>query len=84
MEDFKDITIHKHSEEALQAALRTAEDERLKSKSIIESIGEPLGIIDTDFRFVYQNKVYRDTYERQLGKICYKAIKSRDDICEGC
>ena len=84
VEDFKDITIHRHSEEALQAALRTTEDERLKSKSIIESIGEPLGIIDTDFRFVYQNKVHRDTYGKQLGKVCYKAIRNRDEICEGC
>ncbi len=84
VEDFKDITTHKQAEEALRAALRTAEDERLKSKSIIESIGEPLGIIDTDFRFMYQNKVHRDSYGEHLGKLCYKAIKNRDEICEGC
>jgi len=81
---FNDITERKQSVEALQAALRTAEDERLKTKSIIESIGEPLGIIDTDFRFLYQNKVHRDSYGEHLGKICYKAIKNRDEICEGC
>jgi PAS domain S-box-containing protein len=84
VEDFKDITTHKQAEEALRAALKTAEDERLKSKSIIESIGEPLGIIDTDFRFVYQNKVHRDSFGEHLGKLCYKAIKDRDEICEGC
>src|SRR4030042_4553397 len=84
VEDFKDITTHKQAEEALRAALRTAEDERLKSKSIIESIGEPLGIIDTDFRFVYQNKVHSDSYGEHSGKLCYKAIKNRDEICEGC
>jgi PAS domain S-box-containing protein len=84
VEDFKDITTHKQAREALRAALRTAEDERLKSKSIIESIGEPLGIIDTDFRFVYQNKVHRDSFGEHLGKLCYKAIRDRDEICEGC
>ena len=84
VEDFKDITIHKQAEEALRTALMAAEDERLKSKSIIESIGEPLGIIDTDFRFVYQNKVHRDSYGKHSGELCYKAIKNRDEICEGC
>jgi two-component system NtrC family sensor kinase len=84
VEDFKDITTHKQAEEALRVALRTAEDERLKSKSTIESIGEPLGIIDTDFRFVYQNKVHRDSFGEHLGKLCYKAIRDRDEICEGC
>ncbi|MEW6326809.1 MAG: hypothetical protein AB1487_04355 [Thermodesulfobacteriota bacterium] len=74
----------KQAEEALRAALRAAEDERLKSKSIIESIGEPLSIIDTDFRFVYQNKVHRDSYGELLGQQCYRAIKNRDEICEGC
>src|SRR4030042_5497619 len=84
VEDFKDITTHKQAEEALRAALRTAEDERLKSKSIIESIGEPLGIIDTDFRFVYQNKIHRDSFGEHLGKICYKEFRDRDELCEGC
>ncbi|MCG2723061.1 MAG: PAS domain S-box protein [Thermodesulfovibrionales bacterium] len=78
------ISERKLAEEALRAALRTAEDERLKSKSIIESIGEPLGIIDTDFRFVYQNKLHRDSFGEHLGEICYKAIKNRDEGCEGC
>jgi len=80
----RDITERKEAEEALRTALRAAEDERLKSKSIIESIGEPLSIIDTDFRFVYQNKVHRDSYGELLGQQCYRAIKNRDEICEGC
>ncbi|MDD5452302.1 MAG: PAS domain-containing protein [Desulfovibrionales bacterium] len=80
----RDITECKRQEEALRAAIRTAENERLKAESIIESIGEPLGIIDTDFRFVYQNKVHRDSYGEHAGQICYKAIKNRDEICEGC
>ncbi|MEW5948143.1 MAG: PAS domain-containing protein [Thermodesulfobacteriota bacterium] len=54
----RDITERKRQEEALRTAIRTAENERLKAESIIESIGEPLGIIDTDFRFVYQNKIH--------------------------
>ncbi len=80
----QDITKRKKADEALRAALITAEDERLKSKLIIESIGEPLSIIDTDFRFVYQNKVHRDTYGEHLGQLCYKAIHNIDEICEGC
>jgi PAS domain S-box-containing protein len=81
---FSDVTERKKAEEALQAALRTAEDERLKSKSIIESMGEPLGIIDTNFRFMYQNKIHRDSFGEHIGQICYKAIKDRNEICEGC
>lgn len=80
----QDITERKKADDALQAALRTAEDERLKSKLIIESIGEPLSIIDTDFRFVYQNKVHRDTFGEHIGQLCYKAMNNRDAICEGC
>jgi PAS domain S-box-containing protein len=81
---FSDVTERKKSDEALRAALGKAEDERLKSESIIESIGEPLGIIDTNFRFVYQNKIHRDSYGDHIGQLCYKAIKNRDEICEGC
>ncbi|MFZ5994467.1 MAG: PAS domain-containing hybrid sensor histidine kinase/response regulator [Thermodesulfobacteriota bacterium] len=80
----RDITERKRQEEALRTAIRTAENERLKAESIIESIGEPLGIIDTDFRFVYQNKIHRDSYGELLGQQCYRAIKNRDEICEGC
>ena len=80
----KEADKRKRAEEALRAALMTAENERLRSESIIESIGEPLGIIDTDFRFVYQNKVHRDSFGKHIGQVCYKAIKNRDEICEGC
>ena len=80
----KETDKRKRAEEALRAALMTAENERLRSESIIESIGEPLGIIDTDFRFVYQNKVHRDSFGEHIGQVCYKAIKNRDEICDGC
>ncbi len=80
----KQVTDRKRAEENLRAAVRIAEDERLKSEAIIESIGEPLSIIDTDFRFLFQNKVHRDFYGEHIGEHCYKAIKNRDEVCEGC
>lgn len=84
VEFLKDITDLKQTQETLQIALRKAEDERLKSESIVEGLGEALGIIDTDFRFVYQNKVHRDSYGEHIGELCYKAIKNTNEICEGC
>ncbi|MBW2646790.1 MAG: PAS domain-containing protein [Deltaproteobacteria bacterium] len=81
---FQDITERKQAEKALRAALVRAEDERLKSEAIIESMGDALSILSTDFRFLYQNKVHRDSYGEHIGEHCYMAIKNRDQVCEGC
>lgn len=74
----------RRAEEELRAAVTRAEEDKFKAEAIIDSIGQAMSIIDTDFRFVYQNKVHRDSYGEHVGEHCYKAIKNRDEVCEGC
>lgn len=79
-----DITERKEFEEALQTALQKAEDEKLKSEAVLESMGNAIGIVDTNFRFIYQNRIHREKYGEHIGEFCYKAIFDMEQICEGC
>jgi len=74
----------KGAEEELRAAAARAEEKKLKSEAIIGSIGDAISILSTDFRFLYQNKIHRDSYGEHVGEHCYNAIRNRDQVCEGC
>lgn len=80
----KEVMDRKRAEEAVRAALVRAEDEKLKSEAIVESTGDAMSIISTDFKFLYQNRLHRDSFGEHKGKHCYMAIHNRDRVCEGC
>ena len=68
----------------LEETLETFRHDKRKSEAIIESIGDGISIIDTDFKILYENKVHRDTFGDHNGENCYMAYRKRDQICEGC
>ena len=81
---FRDITERKQAEEALNAAVLKAIEEKSKSEAIISAIGDSLVIIDPDFRIIYQNRVDRELIGDHRGEVCFKAYEGKEAICEGC
>ena len=51
------IARFKNSEDALKVAVIKAEDEKNKTKEIIEAIGDGIILQDTDYKIVYQNQI---------------------------
>lgn len=56
----------------------------LKDTGIIEIIGDPISIQDTNFKVLYQNQSHRAIVGDCVGEYCYKAYQGKDDVCEGC
>ncbi|MBI5633786.1 MAG: PAS domain S-box protein [Nitrospirae bacterium] len=80
----KDITEHKQMEEALKAAVARAEDEKAKTESIIEAIGDGVSIQDRNFRVLYQNLAHRRMVGGHVGAFCYSAYEKHEHRCVGC
>jgi len=74
----------KKAEDALKVAVIKAEDEKNKTKEIIEAIGDGIIIQDTDYKIVYQNKIQNEIYGNRDGDYCYKVYEGKDTICEDC
>ncbi len=74
----------KQAEEALKAAIIKAEDEKNKTKAVIEAIGDGIIIQDNDFKIIYQNQIQNDLHGNHVGEYCYKVYEGRDTICDGC
>ncbi|HDO25078.1 MAG TPA: PAS domain S-box protein [Nitrospirae bacterium] len=79
-----DVTDRKLAEGKLRIAITTAEEEKLKSEAIIASVGDALGIVDTNFKIVYQNLVSKKMFGDFFGQYCYEAYQGKDQVCEGC
>jgi len=80
----KDITKWKEMDVQLRKALKKARDEKAKSESILDSIGDPISIQDSDFKVLYQNKVHKGLVGTCIGEYCYKAYQGKDEVCQGC
>jgi PAS domain S-box-containing protein len=80
----KGALVAKRTEETLREALASAQDEKLKSDTIIESLGDGICIIDPDFRILYENKVHKDAFGDHIGQHCYMTFRNMDRVCEGC
>jgi PAS domain-containing protein len=72
------------TENSLKVAAITAEDEKNKTKEIIEAIGDGIIIQDTDYKIVYQNQIQNEIYGNRAGEYCYKVYEGKDTICEDC
>ena len=72
------------SRDALQEALKRAEEEKNKSDAIIAAIGDGISIQDLDYRVLYQNEIHRQLIGNHVGEHCYRAYERRDTVCEGC
>jgi len=80
----QDITERKQTEEALKAAIVSAEDEKARSESIIAAIGDGISIQGTDYRVLYQNPIHKKMVGDHIGDLCYQAIHKKDQTCSGC
>ena len=78
------ITRFKKAENALKLAVILAEDEKNKTKEIIEAMGDGIIIQDTDYKILYQNQIQNEIYGNRAGEYCYKAYEGKDTICEDC
>lgn len=56
----------------------------LKGTGIIEVIGDSISIQDTDFKILYQNRSHRNIVGDRIGEYCYKVVRGKDHVCEGC
>jgi PAS domain S-box-containing protein len=74
----------KQKVKALEETVVTLRHDKRKSEAIIESIGDGISIIDTDFKILYENKVHRDNFGDHHGENCYIAYRNTDQTCEGC
>ncbi len=84
IEIIRDISARKIAENDLVEAIRKIEDEKAKTESILETIGDHLSIQDTNLKIIYQNKISRDTFGDHAGEFCYKAYHGRDTECVEC
>ncbi|VVB94784.1 Chemotaxis protein CheY [uncultured archaeon] len=74
----------KKADKELKAAIIKAEDEKNKTKAVIEAIGDGIILQDTDFKITYQNQIQNDLYGNHVGEYCYKVYEGRDTICDDC
>ncbi len=56
----------------------------LEEAGIIDAIGDPISIQDTNFVILYQNRVHKNLVGDRRGEYCYKAYQGKNDVCEGC
>jgi len=78
------VTRLKRAEHALKGAVIQAEDEKNKTKEVIEAIGDGIILQDTDYRIIYQNQIQNEIYGNRVGEYCYKAYEGKDTLCEDC
>lgn len=71
--------------EALHVATLKAEEEKVRSETIIAAIGDGLSIQGADFRVLYQNEKHKELVGGDFaGEHCYKAYNSREMVCPEC
>jgi PAS domain S-box-containing protein len=56
----------------------------IRESGIIDAIGDPISIQDTDFKILYQNQIHKKIVGDRKGEYCYKAYQNKDHICDGC
>ncbi len=64
--------------------IESINSEKIKSEAIIAGIGDPLSIVDTDFRVIYQNTIHKEMLGEHVGKYCYQAYEHREQVCDIC
>jgi signal transduction histidine kinase len=71
-------------EEELQAAVKLAETEKVRSEAIVAAIGDAVSIQDTDLRILYQNQAHQEMMGAHVGEFCFAAYQHKERACDGC
>ncbi len=77
------LMIARFGEKQRQAAALIRE-EKLRTESILNAVGDAVSIQDPDYRVVYQNKAHLNLMGNRTGEFCYQAYESNDATCAGC
>ena len=59
-------------------------DDRNKLQTIMDTIQDGLSVQDLDYNILYHNHVATDLFGDCVGKKCYKAYESNENICDDC
>ncbi len=81
---FHDIAERRLAEGKAKTAFLNAEEEKAKTQAILASIGDALGIVDTDYKIIYQNNISKSMFGDHIGELCYIAYQQKKEVCEGC
>ncbi|HBH60826.1 MAG TPA: hypothetical protein DDX85_03610, partial [Nitrospiraceae bacterium] len=58
--------------------------QNLFEQDLLEAIGDPVSIQDTDFRILYQNSKSKEMTGDHTGEYCYALYGNTSGVCEGC
>jgi PAS domain S-box-containing protein len=76
---------NRESEDDREKAEALLVEEKNKLESVLACMSDGIGIVDTDFRILYQNPAHKGiTGGAYAGAYCYEAYHGRDAICENC
>jgi diguanylate cyclase (GGDEF)-like protein len=53
-------------------------------QGVVDAIGDPVSIQDTDYRILYQNRAHKDIIGDHVGDYCYETYEQREQRCEDC
>jgi two-component system, NarL family, sensor histidine kinase UhpB len=70
--------------EGVRQLLKELENDKSLFKSILQSMGDGVSILDTDFRVVYQNPAHRAIVGDHASEYCFNGFEGRDEFCEVC
>lgn len=68
----------------IEEVLMRLEEEKAKTATIIEAIGDGISVQDTSFRVLLQNRLHREMVGEHAGEYCYRAYQGRERVCDGC
>ncbi len=80
----RDITERKQAEITLREAMRSAQEEKVKTEAFLSAIGDSLTVHDAEYRIIFQNQISSARYGHRLGEYCYRVYHDRDSVCDDC
>jgi PAS domain S-box-containing protein len=78
------INKQKKAREELSLAMEALKEEKAKSESILEAIGDAISIQDREFNIIYQNRAHRRLMGNHAGEKCYSAYQRKETVCDRC
>jgi PAS domain S-box-containing protein len=70
--------------EALNSALIRAEEGEARWRAVLEAMGDPISIQDTNLKIIYQNQAHKELMGECEGQYCYTAYQNRKESCPEC
>ncbi len=92
---FEDITERKQVEDALKKLndtleqrvherTKAADNERQRLYQVLETLPSYVILLDKNYKTLFANKVFRESFGESKGRPCYGFLFNRDSACENC